>query len=94
MDEHEAKRYRRLAATINYLAVDRPDLQFTARMLGRTMAKPTTKSWANLKKAARYLKEHPQVRYEFHEAEEDVQTVVGYSTLIRTGPVARRAGGV
>lgn len=80
LDVHEAKRYRRLAATINYLAVDRPDLQFTASVLGRTMARPTARGWTNLKKAARYLKEHPQVKYEYYEAEEqDVQTVVGYS---------------
>ena len=49
LDAHEARTYRRMAATINYFASDRPDLQFTASMLGRTMA---TRS------SARYLKEH------------------------------------
>jgi hypothetical protein len=69
-----------LAATLNYLASDRPDLQFTASVLGRTMAKPTVQSWKNLKKAARYLKEHPQIKYEFHDVEADeVEQVVGYS---------------
>ena len=43
LDAHEARRYRRMAATINYLASDRPDLQFTASTLGRTMA---TRSWS------------------------------------------------
>jgi hypothetical protein len=80
LDTAEAKRYRRLAATINYLAVDRPDLQFTASVLGRTMAKPTERSWANLKRAARYLKAHATVVLEYPEAEAvDVKTIVAYS---------------
>ena len=65
LDAHEARRFRRMAATINYLASARLDLQFTASILGRTMARPTTRSWSNLKKAARYLKEHPRVKYEW-----------------------------
>ena len=69
-----------MAATINCLASDRPDLQFTASMLGRTMARPTTQSWSNLKKAARYLKEHPRVKYEYHDVTMDeVKELVGYS---------------
>ena len=61
-------------ATINYLASDRPDLQLTASMLGRTMARPTTRSWSNFKKAARYLK------YEYHDMTMDVvKELVGYS---------------
>ena len=55
LDAHEARRYRRMAATINHLASDRPDLQFTASMLGRTMASggmtmvggAVIKSWSN-----------------------------------------------
>ena len=44
LDNVEARRYRRLAATINYLPADRPDVQFTASVLGRTMSKPTERS--------------------------------------------------
>ena len=36
----EGRLYRKLAATVNYLALDRPDLQFAANVLGRTMARP------------------------------------------------------
>ena len=61
LDAHEARRYRRMAATINYLASDRPDLQFTASM------RPTARSLSNLKKASMYLKEHPRVKYEYLE---------------------------
>jgi hypothetical protein len=80
LDAAEARRYRRLAATINYLAMDRPDLQFTASVLGRTMAKPTERSWANLKRAARYLKAHATVVLEYPEVETvDVKMIVAYS---------------
>ena len=61
-------------ATINNLASDMPDLQFTASMLGRTMARPTTRSWSKFKKAARYLK------YEYHDVTMDeVKVLVDYS---------------
>ena len=80
LGDGDAKRYRGLAATINYLASDRPDLQFTASVLGRTMARPTQQSWANLKRAARYLKRHSRVVFEYPDAVwEDVRTLVGYS---------------
>ena len=65
LDPQEAKKYRSLAATVNFLALDRPDLQFTAGVLGRTMAKPTTRSWANLKKTGRYLLEHPRLVFKY-----------------------------
>jgi len=65
LEPHEARRYRSLAATINFLALDRPDLQFTAGVLGRTMAKPTVRSWSNLKKTGRYLVAHPRVVYKY-----------------------------
>ena len=55
LDTMQAREYRRLAMVFNYLALDRPDLQFAAGVLGRTAAKPTERSWANLKRAGRYL---------------------------------------
>ena len=65
LDPQEAKKYRSLAATVNFLALDRPDLQFTAGVLGRTMAKPTTRSWANVKETGRYLLEHPRLVFKY-----------------------------
>ena len=91
LDNVEAKRYRRLAATINYLAMDRPDLQFTASVLGRTMARPTERSWANLKRAARYLKAHLAVVLEYPDAELiDVKMAVAYSDSDWAGCKASR----
>ena len=65
LDAGMAKQYRRIAATVNYLALDRPDLQFTAGVLGRTAARPTTRSWANLKKVGRYLIGHPVMIFRY-----------------------------
>ena len=39
-----AGEYRRLAATVLYMSADRPDLQFVASVLGRTMAAPTERN--------------------------------------------------
>ena len=58
-----AKRYRSIAAVVNYTSLDRPDLQFAASLLGRSMARPTVAAEARLKKVARYLVSHPRVTY-------------------------------
>jgi len=80
LDETMARSYRRLAATVNYISLDRPDLQFAASVLGRTMSRPTAASWANLKKVARYLKKHPRMVFMFKRAGADsVRELVGFS---------------
>ncbi len=60
-----AREYRRMAATVNYLALDRPDIQLTAGVLGRTAARPTQCSWGNLKRTGRYLLKHPRVVFRY-----------------------------
>lgn len=93
LDDQEARRYRRLAATINDLATDRPDLQCTASVLGRTMSRPIGRSWTNLKKTARYLKEHWEVVYEYFAAQAgEVQELVRFWDLVRAGcKISRRS---
>ena len=77
---NQAKAYRRLAATVNYLALDRPDVQFSASVLSRTMACPTTKGWAMLKRVGRYLLSHPTLIFEYHRVGiEDAGLLVGHS---------------
>ena len=69
-----------MAATVNYLAMDRPDPQFTANVLGRTTARPTQRSWANLKRSGRYLISHPRVLFEHALVpESEVGRFVGHS---------------
>jgi hypothetical protein len=80
LDAVQRGRCRRLAATINYMAKDRPDLQFAASVLGRSMSNPSVKSWMNLKKVARYLQAHPRVIYEYHRVTmTEVQELIAFS---------------
>ena len=55
LSSREQSVYRGLAATLNYLAQDRYDIQFGAKELCREMANPTTDSMAKIKRASRYL---------------------------------------
>ena len=60
LSEAGSKRYRSLAAVVNFLSLDRPDLQYAASVLGRSMSRPTVKAEARLKRVARYLLAHPR----------------------------------
>ena len=58
----ETTRYGALAATANFLAIDRGDIVYYAKELTRHMATPTTADWENVVRLARYLKNRPRVR--------------------------------
>ena len=58
----ETTRNRALAATANFLAIDRGDIVFCAKELTRHMATPTTTDWEKVATLARYLKNRPRVR--------------------------------
>ena len=47
--------YRALAARINYLSLDRPDLQFASKGISQFMAKPCRLGWRRLRRLGRYL---------------------------------------
>ena len=55
MSAADATRFRGLVARANYLAQDRPDLQFPVKELSRRMATPRHADWQLLKRIARYL---------------------------------------
>jgi hypothetical protein len=65
LSKEESTEFRALAATANYLAQDRVDMQFAAKEICRDMASPTLKSWGKLKRLARYLVEHPRLVLKF-----------------------------
>ena len=52
----EAKAYRMVAARLNYMAQDDPWLQYPAKELCRSMAKPTRGGFARAKRVMRFLK--------------------------------------
>ena len=56
MTKDEASRFRGLVARVNYLILDRPDLQFAAKTASsQRMAQPKVCYWAKIKRIARYL---------------------------------------
>ena len=55
LDKAAAKSFRGLVARFNYLAMDRPDLQFAAKDVSKRMAVPKEVDWGKLKRIARYL---------------------------------------
>lgn len=65
LDAAEATMFRSIAARVNYLALDRPDLQFAAKEVCRLMSRPTRGCWARLKRIARYLVQHPRLVIRF-----------------------------
>jgi hypothetical protein len=48
---------------MNYLAMDRPNIQYQVGVLCRDMAKPKQSSWKKTKRAARYLVTHPEMTH-------------------------------
>ena len=65
LERGEAKEFRGMAALLNYYAQDCPDVQFPAKEISRDMARPRVKSWAKVKRMARYLLSRLAVVWEF-----------------------------
>ena len=61
LEQEEATKYRAIAARLNYLAVDRVDLQYSVKEAARHMSKPTQKDWQKLIKIGRYLITNPRL---------------------------------
>ena len=86
----EINGYRALAATANFLAIDRRDIVYCAKELTRHMATPTTADWEKVVRLGRYLKNKPRVRlwYKFQELPCQLET---YSDTDRAGCRTRRS---
>ena len=70
LEAKEATEYRGVAARVNYLSLDCPDLQFPVKQCSREMAKPTKGSWRKLKRVARYMLGVESVKWVFKWQEE------------------------
>ena len=67
-----ATKYRRAAARMNYMALDRPDISFTSKELSRSMAKPMEGDLVRMKRAIRYLRGHGRMKIQYKwQAEND-----------------------
>ena len=65
LPDNEFTKFRNLAARANYLAADRPDVQYAAKEVCRSMAAPTELSMQALKRLVRYLIGHPRMIFDF-----------------------------
>ena len=65
LDKEEATIFRGLAARMNFLGLDCPDLQFPIKQCSREMAKPQRGSWKRMKKIARYLIGRKRIVWDF-----------------------------
>ena len=57
----EAKLFRGVAARLNYMGPDRPDMQYAIKEAARCMASPRVCDWPLLKKLGRYLLHRPRL---------------------------------
>ena len=62
----ESTHYRSVCARVNFLAQDRPDLQFASKFASKFMSNPTDKAMGVLKRIGRYLKGSPRMVQHFH----------------------------
>ncbi len=61
LDAAMATPFRSACMRLAYLAMDRPEIQYTAKEIARAMANPTEAAWTALKRCVRYLIGKPRM---------------------------------
>ena len=74
LSAYDSTRYRAIVARANYLALDRPDVQYAVKELCRMMSAPRTTDWERLKRLGRYLVDKPRLvsQYVWQDQQESV----------------------
>ena len=67
----DQRTYRALAARINYIAQDNPCIQFSAKEICRSMAKPVLQDFQKVKKLARFMAGVKAVKFNYEWQSED-----------------------
>ena len=95
LDVPETKRFRSLAAMLNFLSSDRSDVQYAAKEVCTKMASPTRGSWKRLKKAGRHLKGVETVTWKMGEWKNDdeVNVDVRVDSKWASGPERKSTSG-
>jgi hypothetical protein len=75
LEGSEATAFRAIAARLNYLSQDAPDIQFAAKEVCREMSRPSAGSWRKLKVLARFLLGREKVvwKYDWFEGDLSMQ---------------------
>ncbi len=87
LPESKHTAFRGVAARGNYLAADRPELQFSCKEICRWMAKPTEHGVTALKRLGRFLEGHRRLifKYPFQEAAKiDTYSDTDWAGCLRT----------
>ena len=72
----QLKHYRSLCMRCNYLALDRPDISYSAKELARAISKPCSADWESLKRLTRYLVGNPRLLWVYKTQLEPVELVM------------------
>jgi hypothetical protein len=75
-DESTDTNYRAITARANYLAIDRPDIQYSTKEVCRSMSAPTKNDWEKLKRLSRYLVGKPRIVQHFKYQEYNTECTV------------------
>ena len=65
LEPAEARKYRGIAARLNYMSPDRVDIQFAVKEAARAMSQPKKTHWNLLTKIGRYLVGRPRLIMKF-----------------------------
>ncbi len=78
MCQGDAKRYRAVVARLNYMASDRPDIQFAVKEVARHMATPRESHWHAVTRIGKYVKGRPRLVLKL-PWQGEVSTAVAYT---------------
>ena len=69
LNKEDSRIYRRAAARLNYLSLDRPDIGYAIKEVARCMANPRVGDDSGIKRIIRYLVQYPvlELRYPFQD---------------------------
>ena len=67
----QTTQFRAIGARCNYIAPDRPEIQYAVNEVCRMMSKPTYRSWEKLRRIGKFLKMHPRLiwKYDWQSAQ-------------------------
>ena len=89
MDQAQATTYRRAAARLNYITLDRADLSYASKEASRGMSNPTVGDVIRLKRILRYLKSSPRA-VTTYRWQDPVTCITGFSDSDWAGCVKTR----
>ena len=85
----EKTEFRGLAARLNFMSLDSPDLQFVIKNCCRDMNNPDSESYVGLKKIARYLVKRESVVWKYDYQDEpqyaELFTDSDWGEMVKTG---------